>query len=126
MAEQVDEEDRLLVWLCTKRRKELSEFLVEISALQPAEKGEAWRKDYLNGLEDYFAKKKMEREKFVSTKDYMLRCFDFFNKKEYFEDEAEANKHWAIFVIGWIAHDIRAAIEQTNGLPDHSMTPMYG
>ncbi len=126
MAENENEDDPFFDWLCTKKIKELSTFLVVVSALQPPEKSSKWRNAYLNGLEDYFMRKEIKKEDFKSTKEYLLNSFDFFNKKEHFEGEDEANRHWAIFVIGWIASNIRAAIEQTKGLPDHSMPPMYG
>ncbi len=125
MAEQV-EEDPFFDWLCTNTINKLSEFLIAISALLQAEKGERWRSAYLNGLEDYFTRKDMKKEDFKSTKEYLLDAFKFFNKKEYFADEADANRHWAIFVIGWIASNIRAAIEQTRDMPDHIMQPMHG
>lgn len=121
-----NEDDPFFDWLCNNRINKLSEFLVAISALLQPEKGERWRNAYLNGLEDYFTKKDMKKEDFKSTKEYLLDAFKFFNKKEHFENEAEANRHWAIFVIGWIASNIRAAIEQTKGLPDQSMPPMHG
>lgn len=112
-------------WLCTKKTKELSEFLVAISALLQPQRGERWRSAYLNGLEDYFIRKDMKKEDFKSTKEYLLDAFKFFNKKECFEDETDANRHCAIFCIGWIASNIRAAIEQTRSRPDKDLQ-MFG
>lgn len=126
MAENEKEEDPFFDWLCTKRIKELSEFLVAISALLQPKSGENWRKRYLLSVEEYFIRKQMRKEDFKSTKEYLFKCFDFFNKKEYFADEADANRNWAIFVIGWIASNVRAAIEQARGAPDNSMQPMHG
>jgi len=120
-----EDKDPFFEWLCTKRTSELSEILVASSALLQPQRGETWRNRYIESLEDYFIRKKMKKEDFKPTKEYLLKAFDFFNKKEHFEDEAEANRHWAIFVIGWIASNIRAAIEQTRGQPDKDV-PMYG